>query len=61
MLGSNLSACQVSKKGGGWWLNTATFLCYAPKNPWRTKAINPGGLGAEPSRTFLCAQIWLLP
>lgn len=56
MLGSNLSACQVSIKGQpqrkDWGGNVAAPVSFpAPVFPLpfgETKAINPGGLGAAP-------------
>ncbi len=52
MLGSNPSACQVSVKGRG---EVAKRLPHSVfTNPFgETKAVNPGGLGAEPpNRSF---------
>jgi hypothetical protein len=46
MLGSNLSACQVLKKGGLGQQMCCLSLFLLPFG--ETKAVNPGGLGAEP-------------
>lgn len=60
MLGSNLSACQVSKKGLSEVADNCRLTLILELPFGENKAINPGGRGAEPPLIIFCDEtLWL--